>query len=226
MTFFEYQTILATIERSNYTQLRRLYTKLKDQDFDNFYSVHAINKTITKFKTLTTSQIIKRKPYTKGTCNYYFIVAIENATSKEEIVSLITDFSEDGNMYFELPQATTALIHLSTLLHNEEDCKILDKVRVRPNYYSVGQDNLFGKSLTEKGRLVPSILAYLAEIENTPLYNYLLNNALYIVKQGYEYNPKIILEPIAEQYKMHKKYTEALFKTSTLLTNLFEKDTE
>ena len=222
MTFFEYKTTLAKIETSNYQQLRYLHAKLKTYAMDNFYSIHAINKTITKFKSMTKSSIIKNKTYPEGTSESAFLLALTQATSEEEIVSLITDFA--GTKKFQLPKATKAITHISTML---TDCSVLNKTHLTANYYSIGKLDLYDNiSLPEHNRLLPSVICYLDEIKDSLIYNYLFDKALYSVTsfQSTASGRDALLTKIADQITHHKKYTEALYKTYTILEENFKKN--
>lgn len=227
MTFFEYKTTLAKIETSNYSQLRILHSKLSEYPMDNFYIIHAINKTITKFKALTKSTIIKNKDYLTGTRNFHFLKALRYTTSKEDIVSLITDFT--GNKNLQLPLASKAIEHISTLLISDDDCSILSKVTLSTNYCAIGTDSLnSNNSLSDQNRLLPSVICYLSNIEGTPVYNYFLNHSIYAAKHytSTTTSRDILLQRINNQLQMYKDYTKALNKTYTILTNTFDKDTQ
>ena len=227
MTLFEYKTTLAKIENSNYKQLRALHKKLSDFPMDNFYTIHAINKTITKFKELTTSAIIKYKNYPTGTNSVHLDIALKQTTSKEEIVSLITDFAGDINL--RLPSAKDAIKHIASILTTDKDCGILSKIPISLTYYSIGQitenSNI---SLYEKNRLLPSVICYLEDIKDTPVYNYFLNHALFITInwQSTITEREMLLTKIKAQIAMHKKYTEVLSKTYTILQEEFKKEAQ
>lgn len=227
MTFFEYKTTLAKIETSNYQQLRKLHTKLSDFPMDNFYTIHAINKTIKKFKAMTKSRIIKNKDYPTGTHSLHFYKALEQTTSKEEIASLITDFA--GSINLKLPVAKDAIKHIATILTSTEDCSILDKVPLTLDYYSIGQctENL-KITLSENNRLLPSVIAYLNDIKDTAVYNYFLNSSIKIIVdwQSTPTSRVTLLDNINAQIELYKNYTEALSKTYTILQEEFNKDTK
>lgn len=209
MTLFEYKTTLAKIENSNYKQLRVLHKKLEEFDLTNFYAIHAINKTITRFKELTTSSIIKYKTYDKGTTSWHFYRALEQATSKEEIVSLITDFA--GEKILQLPLATNAITNMATLLITNDDCTILTKTKLSANYYSVGKCNEDSSiTLSENSRLLPSVIAYLDLIKDTAVYNYFLDHSLFVVRnwQSMQTQRDKLLENINSQIALYNKYTK------------------
>lgn len=225
MTLFEYKTTLAKIETSNYKQLRTLHKKLSEYTMDNFYTIHVINKTITKFKKLTTSPIIRSKEYPIGTSSFCFLVALKSTTSKEEIISLITDFA--GNKELQLPSASQAIEHISAILTSDDDCSILSNVDLNTNYYSIGQDILYSNnSISSQNRLLPSVICYLSNIEGTPVYNHLLNRSIYIAKNwtSTSTSRNSLLQTITNQIQIHKNYTEALSKTYTILQEKFQKD--
>ena len=227
MTFFEYKTTLAKIETSNYQQLRKLHTKLSDFPMDNFYTIHAINKTITKFKALTKSAIIKHKQYPTGTGLLHFYTALGQATSKEEIVSLITDFAGETNL--KLPIAKNAIKHIAIMLISAEDCKILDKTHLTSDYYSVGQCIENSRiALSEKNRLLPSIITYLNDIKDTAVYNYFLNSSISTIVswQSTKTSRTTLLNNINAQIELYKEYTKSLAKTYTILEEEFQKDTQ
>lgn len=225
MTLFEYKTTLAKIENSNYKQLRALHKKLEEFSLTNFYVIHAINKTITRFKELTTSSIIKYKEYGKGTTSGHFYRALEQATSKEEIVSLITDFA--GEKTLQLPLATNAIVNMAMILTTNDDCTILTKTKLSVNYYSVGQCNEnINITLSENNRLLPSVIAYLDHIKDTAVYNYFLDHSLFVVRnwQSMQTGRDKLLENINAQIALYNKYTEALSITYTMLEKEFKKD--
>lgn len=227
MTFFEYKTTLAKIETSSYQQLKRLHTKLSDFPMDNFYTIHAINKTITKFKAMTKSAIIKNKSYNTGTLSSHFYKALEQTTSKEEIASLITDFA--GKTDLKLPIAKNVIKHIATILTSTEDCKLLDKTPLTVDYYSIGQCIEINKiALSEKNRLLPSVIAYLDDIKDTAVYNYFLKNSITTTVnwQSTPTSRTSLLDNINAQIELYKKYTESLAKTYTILEEEFQKDTQ
>jgi len=227
MTFFEYKTTLAKIETSNYQQLRKLHNKLSDFPMEDFYTIHAINKTITKFKAMTKSVIIKNKDYPTGTHSLHFYNALKQTTSKEEIASLITDFAGITNL--KLPVAKNAIKHIATILTSTEDCSILDKVPLTLDYYSIGQCTENSKiTLSEKNRLLPSVITYLEDIKDTAVYNYFLNSSIETIVD-WQYTPTsrtTLLDNINAQRELYKHYIESLSKTYTILQEKFKKDVQ
>lgn len=64
-TIFEYKAYLAQIDQTNsYTKLRKMYKSFIDSnEINNFYRVHCVAKLVSKFKSLTSSTIVKDKRY-------------------------------------------------------------------------------------------------------------------------------------------------------------------
>ena len=221
MTFFEYQITIAKIDSTNsYQALRRLHKKLVETfPAKDFYSVHAINKVIKKFKALTTSTIIRSKDYPEGTNSSNFNEAIQSAETKEQILLLLADFQ--GIQSIELPEQSQLLIHMTNLgfTGNEPEFK---QIHIRPYYYSVGSD--CGRHISETNRLPMSIICYLKPIESTELYQTLLSDSLLKAKHRNGTRLPNLIEQI--DYQIEKQTNQiAALKAAKLLHQELDNDT-
>lgn len=173
MNFFEYQVTIAKIDQTNsYNSLRKLHKKLVGEKLDDsFYAIHAINKTIKKFKDLNTSHRIKNKSYPAGTSSHHFNLAIQSATTKEQILLLLADFQ--GDKYITLPTDTESVLHMEDLGIQFSD---IHTIHIKAHYYSVGYDP--NDYLSEINRLPLAIMNYLEPINHTQLYTDILTTTL------------------------------------------------
>lgn len=172
MTFFEYQVIIGKITTTNsYQSLRKLHKVLEAQFESHFYSIHAINKVIKKFKEQTSSNIIKQKNFTIGTSYESFNNAIQSAETKEQILLLLADFQ--GEKEIHLPSNTQSILHMVNLGVGYSD---LYPIQIEPDYYSIGQDDSAG--LMKVNRLPLCIMCYLEPIKDTEIYTSLLSKSL------------------------------------------------
>lgn len=207
MTFFEYQITITKIDSTNsYQALRKLHKKLiEDTSPVNFYSIHAINKVIKKFKSQTTSSIVRNKDYQEGTNPYHFNSAIQSAESKQQILLLLADFQ--GIQSIELPKQSQSLIHMANLgfTGNEPEFK---QLHIKPHYYSVGND--LDKQISETNRLPMSIICYLKPIESTELYQTILSDSLIKAKHWNGTKLLNLIEQIDYQIDKQTKQIEAL----------------
>ena len=220
MTFFEYQITIAKIDSTNsYQVLRRLHKKLAETfpTKDNFYSIHAINKVIKKFKSLTTSQAVRNKDYPTGTGFQDFNYAIQSAESKEQILLLLADFQ--GNQIIELPQHTKSLIHMANLGFTGTE---LSTIYIKPSYYSVGNDS--DRQISETNRLPMSIICYLKSIESTELYKTILSDSLIKAKHWNGTKLHNLIEKI--DYQIEKQTNQIIaLKAAKLIHQELENDT-
>lgn len=221
MTFFEYQITIAKIDSTNsYQALRRLHKKLVDDTSPvNFYSIHAINKVIKKFKSLTTSQAVRSKDYPEGTHTTDFNYAIQSAESKQQILLLLADFQ--GTQSIELPKQSQSLIHMANLgfTGNEPEFK---QIHIKSSYYSVGNDS--DKQISETNRLPMSIICYLKSIESTELYQTLLSDSLIKAKHWNGTKLPNLIEQI--DYQIDKQTNQiAALKAAKLLYQELDNDT-
>lgn len=218
MTFFEYQITIAKIDSTNsYQALRRLHKKLAETfpAKDDFYLTHAINKTIKKFKSLTTSTAVRSKDYPEGTSTTDFNYAIQSAESKQQILLLLADFQ--GNKFITLPNSAQSLIHMANLgfTSNEPEFK---QVHIKADYYSVGNDN--DKQISETNRLPMSIICYLKLIESTELYKTLLSDSLLKAKHWNGTKLQKLLDDIDYQIDKQTKQITALQEAKLLYQEL------
>ena len=221
MTFFEYQITIAKIDSTNsYQALRRLHKKLVDDTSPvNFYSIHAINKVIKKFKAQTTSTAIRSKDYPEGTNSYHFNSAIQSAETKEQILLLLADFQ--GIKSIELPKQSQSLIHMTNLgfTGTEPEFK---QIHIKANYYSVGNDS--DKQISETNRLPMSIICYLKPIESTELYKTILTDSLIKAKHWNGTKLQELLDKIDYQIDKQTKQITAL-QEAKLLHQELDNDT-
>ena len=220
MTFFEYQITIAKIDKTNsYQALRKLHKQLVDTKTDSFYSIHAINKTIKKFKELTTSTTIKHKDYPESTNSQYFNTAIQSAETKEQILLLLADFQ--GIQSIELPRQAQSLIDIANLgfTGTEPEFK---QIHIKANYYSIGND--IDKHISETNRLPMSIICYLKPIESTELYQTILSDSLVKAKHWNGTRLQNLLDTIDYQIDKQTKQIAAL-QAAKLLHQELDNDT-
>lgn len=221
MTFFEYQITIAKIDSTNsYQALRRLHKKLvADISPTDFYSIHAINKVIKKFKAQTTSSIIRDKTYPEGTYQDHFNYAIQSAENKEQILLLLADFQGDKSI--ELPKQSKSLIHMANLNFTGTEPEF-KQIYIKVNYYSVGND--LDKHISETNRLPISIICYLKPIESTELYQTILSDSLIKAKHWNGTKLLNLIEKI--DYQIDKQTNQiAALKAAKLLYQELDNDT-
>ena len=220
MTFFEYQMTIAKIDKTNsYQALRKLHNKLVDIKADNFYSIHAINKTIKKFKELTTSSTVKCKDYPEATSSTDFNTAVQSAETKEQILLLLAYFQ--GVPLIELPRQAQSLIHMANLgfTGTEPEFK---QIYIEANYYSIGND--IDRHISETNRLPMSIICYLKPIKSTELYQTILSDSLIKAKYWNGTNLQNLLDSIDYQIDKQTKQIAAL-QAAKLLHQELNNDT-
>lgn len=173
-TIFEYKAYLAQIDQTNsYAKLRKMYKSFIDSnEINNFYRVHCVAKLVSKFKSLTSSAIIKNRGYlyiSETSLN----IALTDLTSIEYLKNLIQDWPEENlSKTITLPRNSESLVNLSKYVNfdeifiNESGLNIL-----HISYDSMGS----GKGLELRTRYVLGVVHYLKSIKDTNLYRNLLS---------------------------------------------------
>lgn len=173
-TIFEYKVYLAQIDQTNsYAKLRKMYKSFIDSnEINNFYRVHCVAKLVSKFKSLTSSAIIKNRGYlyiSETSLN----IALTDLTSIEYLKNLIQDWPEENlSKTITLPRNSESLVNLSKYVNfdeifiNESGLNIL-----HISYDSMGS----GKGLELRTRYVLGVVHYLKSIKDTNLYRNLLS---------------------------------------------------
>lgn len=173
-TIFEYKAYLAQIDQTNsYTKLRKMCKSFIDSnEMNNFYRVHCVAKLVSKFKSLTSSHIIKNREY-PGVSKITFNKALTDLTSIENLKSLIQDWPEkDLSDFITLPLNSESLINLSKYVNFDEVFINESKLNTLYfSYYSIGQN----RDLESRTRYILSIIHYLKSIKDTNLYRNLLS---------------------------------------------------
>ena len=176
-TIFEYKAYLAQIDHTNsYTKLRKMYKSFIDSnEMNNFYRVHCVAKLITKFKSLTSSHVIKNRDY-PGVSKTTFNTALTDLTSIENLKSLIKDWPEkDLSESITLPHNSESLINLSRYVNFDEifiNESGLSKIRF--SYDTIGHS----RNLELRTRYVLSTVHYLKSIKDTNLYRNILSKEI------------------------------------------------
>ena len=216
MTFFEYQVTIAKIDTTNsYQALRKLHKQLVNTKVDNFYSIHAINKTIKKFKELTTSNTVKYKDYPGATSSADFNTAIQSAETKEQILLLLADFQ--GLKSIELPKESQSLIHMVNLGFTGTEPEF-EQISLKAHYYSIGSDS--DRHISEINRIPMSIICYLKPIESTVLYQTILSDSLVKAKHWNGTRLQNLLDNIDYQIDKQTKQIAALQEAKVLYQEL------
>lgn len=173
-TIFEYKAYLAQIDQTNsYTKLRKMYKSFIDSnEMNNFYRVHCVAKLVSKFKSLTSSHVIKNRDY-PGVSKITFNKALTDLTSIENLKSLIQDWPEkDLSEFITLPRNSESLINLSKYVNFDEI--FINEHGLNTLYFSydsIGQI----RGLELRTRYVLSIVHYLKSIKDTNLYKNILS---------------------------------------------------
>ena len=218
MTFFEYQVTIAKIDTTNsYQALRKLHKQLVNTKVDNFYSIHAINKTIKKFKELTTSNTVKYKYYPGATSSADFNTAIQSAETKEQILLLLADFQ--GLKSIELPKESQLLIHMVNLGFTGTEPEF-EQISLKAYYYSIGNDIDSDRHILEINRIPMSIICYLKPIESTVLYQTILSDSLVKAKHWNGTRLQNLLDNIDYQIDKQTKQIAALQEAKVLYQEL------
>ena len=176
-TIFEYKAYLAQIDQTNsYTKLRKMYKSFIDSnEMNNFYRVHCVAKLVSKFKSLTSSHIVKNKDY-PGVSKTTFNKALTNLTSIEDLKSLIQDWPEkDLSEFITLPRNSESLINLSKYVNFDEmfiNESGLNKIHF--SYGTIGQS----RHLELRTKCVLNIIHYLKSIKDTNLYRNILSKEI------------------------------------------------
>ena len=176
-TIFEYKAYLAQIDHTNsYTKLRKMYKSFIDSnEMNNFYRVHCVAKLITKFKSLTSSHVIKNRDY-PGVSKTTFNTALTDLTSIENLKSLIKDWPEkDLSELITRPSNSASLINLSKYVNFDEifiNESGLSKIRF--SYDTIGHS----RNLELRTRYVLSTVHYLKSIKDTNLYRNILSKEI------------------------------------------------
>lgn len=173
-TIFEYKAYLAQIDQTNsYAKLRKMYKSFIDSnEMNNFYRVHCVAKLVSKFKSLTSSAIIKNSGYlciSETSLN----IALTDLTSIEDFKSLIKDWPEENlSKTITLPRNSESLVNLSKYVNFDEIfIKESGLNTLHISYDSMGS----GKGLELRTRYVLGIVHYLKSIKDTNLYRNLLS---------------------------------------------------
>lgn len=173
-TIFEYKAYLAQIDQTNsYTKLRKMYKSFIDSnEMNNFYRVHCVAKLVSKFKSLTSSPIIKNKGY-PGISEITLNRALTDLTSIEDLKSLIQDWPEkDLSRSITIPRNSESLVNLSKYVNFDEifiNESGLNTVHF--SYDSIGS----GEGLNSHSRCALGIVHHLKSIKDTNLYRNLLS---------------------------------------------------
>lgn len=176
-TIFEYKAYLAQIDQTNsYTKLRKMYKSFIDSnEMNNFYRVHCVAKLVSKFKSLTSSHVIKNRDFlnvTKTTFNK----ALTDLTSIEDLKSLIKDWPEkDLSEFITLPRNSESLINLSKYVNFDE--MFINESGLNKIYFSYDTIGT-SKGLELRTRYVLSIVHYLKSIKDTNLYRNILSKEI------------------------------------------------
>ena len=173
-TIFEYKAYLAQIDQTNsYTKLRKMYKSFIDSnEMNNFYRVHCVAKLVSKFKSLTSSHVIKNRAY-PGISKTTFNKALTDLTSIENFKSLIQDWPEkDLSDFIALPLNSESLINLSKYVNFDEvfiNESGLNNITF--SYDLLGRTN----NLESKIQFTLAIVHELKPIKHTNLYRNLLD---------------------------------------------------
>ena len=176
-TIFEYKAYLAQIDQTHsYTKLRKMYKSFIDSnEINNFYRVHCVAKLITKFKSLTSSHVIKNRDY-PGVSKTTFNTALTDLTSIENLKSLIQDWpNKDLSELITIPSNSASLINLSKYVNFDEiliNESGLNKIHFR--YDTIGHS----RNLELRTRYVLSTVYYLKSIKDTNLYRNILSKEI------------------------------------------------
>lgn len=219
MNLFQYKTLIAKIDKTNsYQQLRKIYNELSESPLNSFYLIHAINKTIKKFKSLTTSSIVKYKEYL-GTTSIHFSIAVLSAESKEQILLLMSDWNNHVTIY--LPPQANVLIKLSNNLSVSEFMNFSDSISIYPDRYSIAANRSI--NLLQYGRLPICILHYLKEVKDTEIYNYLLTESLTKANTWFDNGLQTNLIDVVDSYIIdYEKELESLKEANTIFKTLLK----
>lgn len=171
-TIFEYKAYLAQIDQTNsYTKLRKMYKSFIDSnDLNNFYRVHCAAKLVSKFKSLTSSSIIKDKNYCIN--NNILNTALSDLSSIDDLKNLIKDWpNSDLNTSIMIPYDSSSLINLSKYVNFDEmfinECGLNN---ITCSYDILGRTN----GLENKIKFTLAIIHELKPIKHTNLYRNLL----------------------------------------------------
>lgn len=173
-TIFEYKAYLAQIDQTNsYAKLRKMYKSFIDSnEINNFYRVHCVAKLVSKFKSLTSSAIIKNRGYlyiSETSLN----IALTDLTSIEYLKNLIQDWPEENlSKTITLPRNSESLVNLSKYVNFDEI--FINESRL--NILHISYDSMgSGKGLELRTRYVLGVVHYLKSIKDTNLYRNLLS---------------------------------------------------
>ena len=172
-TIFEYKAYLAQIDQTNsYTKLRKMYKSfIGSYEMNNFYRVHCAAKLVSKFKSLTSSHIIKSKEYyiTDNILN----IALSDLSSVDDLKNLIKDWPKsDLSTSIMIPYNSNSLINLSKYVNFDEmfiNESGLNNITF--SYDLLGRTN----NLESKIQFTLAIVHELKPIKHTNLYRNLLD---------------------------------------------------